>query len=90
MSSEDNDGIGMAILKGIGKMLMNAAQRAADPDTHAKLLDMMDKQANKSMRSGNVKASAAAAKYMENSGKYREAVAKAQARKMMQEQQKQK
>jgi hypothetical protein len=88
--SDNEESLGITILKGIGKLLVSAAQRAADPDTHAKLLDMMDKQANKSMRSGNEKASAAAAKYMENSGKYREAVAKAQERKRMREQQEQK
>ena len=50
MSSEDNDGVGMTILKGLGKLLLN----------------VMDETAKSAMKSGDSKRMETASKYMAN------------------------
>lgn len=86
--TNDDESLGMTILKGIGGFLLNVAKEAMDPDNMAKMQEKNERWAKKNMNSSDPKKAAAAQKISDNSARQWERINRAQATKARMEQQK--
>lgn len=86
--SDNEESLGITILKGIGKMILSAAKEAMDPDNMAKIQAKNESWAKQNKGSNDPRTRAAAQKILDKSAAQQERIERARAMKARMEEQK--